>query len=56
MARNLPVHKSMLEVSELIYETCKSICDPGQVPEIPALIAVVIAFSISRCCSISCSG
>ena len=24
MLRNLPVHKSMLEVSELIYETCKT--------------------------------
>ena len=22
--RNLPVHKSMLEISELIYETCKT--------------------------------
>ena len=31
--KNLPVHKSMLEVSELIYETCKTyLIHPGEVP------------------------
>ena len=30
--RNLPVHKAMLEISELIYETCKTYLNhPGQV-------------------------
>ncbi|HSR92149.1 MAG TPA: sodium/proton-translocating pyrophosphatase, partial [Gemmatimonadales bacterium] len=44
--RNLPVHKSMLEVSELIYETCKTyLLTQGKFLMILwALIAVVIAF------------
>ncbi len=30
--KNLPVHRSMREISELIYETCKTYLDhPGQV-------------------------
>ncbi|MGZ8833769.1 MAG: sodium-translocating pyrophosphatase, partial [Thermoanaerobaculia bacterium] len=29
--KNLPVHKSMLEISELIYETCKTyLITPGK--------------------------
>ncbi len=32
--RDLPVHSSMLEISELIYETCKTyMIDAGQVPD-----------------------
>ena len=34
--RNLPVHPSMREISELIYETCKDMPDhPGEVPPDP---------------------
>ena len=34
--RNLPVHASMLEISELIYETCKTyLHHAGQVPDDP---------------------
>ena len=30
--RNMPVHSSMLEVSELIYETCDLSAYPGKIP------------------------
>jgi len=44
--RNLPVHKSMLEVSELIYETCKAyLLQQGRFLSILWLfIAVIMAF------------
>ena len=43
--KNLPVHKSMLEVSELIYETCKTylITQGKFIIILEALLAVIIA-------------
>jgi K(+)-stimulated pyrophosphate-energized sodium pump len=38
--KNLPVHKSMLEISELIYETCKTY-----------LLTRASSFWVSRCSS-----
>ncbi len=42
--KNLPVHKSMLEISELIYETCKTylITQGKFILRLEALIAVII--------------
>src|SRR5262245_15126025 len=42
--RNLPVHKSMLEISELIYETCKTylITQGKFILMLEALIALVM--------------
>ena len=42
--RNLPVHKSMLEISELIYETCKTylITQGKFIAILWAFIAVII--------------
>jgi len=34
-AENMPVHRSMREISELIYETCKTYLSPGQIPAAP---------------------
>ena len=43
--KNLPVHKSMLEVSELIYETCKTylITQGKFIIILEALLAIIIA-------------
>jgi len=48
--RNLPVHKSMLEISELIYETCKTyLIQQGKFLAILwAFIAVIIVWYFSR--------
>ncbi len=42
--KNLPVHKSMLEISELIYETCKTylITQGKFILRLEALIAIII--------------
>ncbi|MBE0602627.1 MAG: sodium-translocating pyrophosphatase [Deltaproteobacteria bacterium] len=48
--KNLPVHKSMLEISELIYETCKTyLIQQGKFISILwAFIAVIIVWYFSR--------
>jgi K(+)-stimulated pyrophosphate-energized sodium pump len=48
--RNLPVHKSMLDISELIYETCKTyLIQQGKFLAILwAFIAVIIVWYFSR--------
>jgi len=48
--RNLPVHKSMLEVSELIYETCKTyLITQGKFLAILwAFIAAIMVWYFSR--------
>ena len=48
--KNLPVHKSMLEISELIYETCKTyLIQQGKfIAILWAFIAVIIVWYFSR--------
>ncbi|MCL1927081.1 MAG: sodium-translocating pyrophosphatase, partial [Syntrophorhabdaceae bacterium] len=48
--KNLPVHKSMLEISELIYETCKTyLVQQGKfIAILWAFIAVIIVWYFSR--------
>jgi K(+)-stimulated pyrophosphate-energized sodium pump len=48
--KNLPVHKSMLNISELIYETCKTyLIQQGKFLSILwAFIAVIIVWYFSR--------
>ena len=48
--RNLPVHKSMLEISELIYETCKTyLITQGKFLAILwAFIAAIMVWYFSR--------
>ncbi len=48
--RDLPVHSSMLEISELIYETCKTyLTTQGKfLLRLEALIAVIIIFYFGR--------
>ena len=48
--RDLPVHSSMLEISELIYETCKTyLSTQGKfLLRLEALIAVIIVFYFGR--------
>ena len=49
--KNLPVHRSMREISELIYETCKTYLDhAGQVPA----AAVGLHRGRSSCCTSAC--
>ncbi|MFM2126512.1 MAG: hypothetical protein RL328_2963 [Acidobacteriota bacterium] len=48
--RDLPVHQSMLEISELIYETCKTyLTTQGKfLLRLEALIAIIIIFYFGR--------
>jgi hypothetical protein len=50
--KNLPVHRSMREISELIYETCKTyLVTQGKfLMLLWAFIAVVIVALLSACC------
>ena len=54
--KNLPVHSSMLEVSELIYETCKTylIRRRGKfILLLEVFIGVIMVFYFGRCSSAS---
>ena len=53
--KNLPVHRSMLEVSELIYETCKTylITQGKFILILEVFIGVIMRVLLRRCCSTS---
>jgi K(+)-stimulated pyrophosphate-energized sodium pump len=51
--RKLPVHRSMLEISELIYETCKTylITQGKFILILWVFIALIICSTLVSCCT-----